>query len=126
MTFQEFPLAWRWTYACYAVFPPDVLAQLSPCSLDEAFSTVRAHKDLARSDDPAGAWMSADGSHAHVTAWLRAQHGRRSCVLVERHSIADTVEHIHPALERFLLSQFRRRDRIASQRELDFDVSPLA
>jgi len=61
MTIQEFPLAWRWTDARYAVFPPDVLAQLCPCSPDEASRLFERAVALSRCEDPTARCISAEG-----------------------------------------------------------------
>lgn len=76
MTILEFPLAWRWTDARYAVFPADVLAQLSPYSADEASRLFERVKALSRSEEPAALRISADSPQEQVTAWLRAQQPR--------------------------------------------------
>ena len=76
MTIQEFPLAWRWTDARYAVFPPEVLAQLSPCSTDEASRVFERAQALSRPDDPVAPRMNAESSQEQVSAWLRVQQPR--------------------------------------------------
>jgi hypothetical protein len=78
MTIQEFPLAWRWTDARYAVFPPDVLAQLCPCSPDEASHLFKRAMALSRSEDPTARRISAEGAPEQVSAWLQAQQPRLS------------------------------------------------
>ncbi|MBI1176199.1 hypothetical protein GC207_02030 [bacterium] len=76
MTIQEFPLAWRWTDARYAVFPPDVLAQLCPCSLEEASRLFELAVALSRSEDPAAQRFNAEGAPEQVSAWLQARQPR--------------------------------------------------
>jgi hypothetical protein len=76
MTIQEFPLAWRWTDARYAVFAADVLPRLTPHSPDEASRLFEHAKVLSRSADSAALHISADGPPAQVIAWLRAQQPR--------------------------------------------------
>jgi hypothetical protein len=66
MSIQEFPLAWRWTQASYAVLPPEVLAQIRPLSASEATqlcsrgSSERTSVVSCSTEDPDG-----------VSAWLR-------------------------------------------------------
>jgi hypothetical protein len=76
MTIREFPLAWRWTDPRYAVFPPEVLAQLYPCPPEEAFLLFKCAGVRSRSIDPAATRISADNSPGQVSAWLEARQPR--------------------------------------------------
>lgn len=73
MPIHEFPLAWRWTDPRFAVFPPDVLAGLHPCSPEEASRLFRQASALSGFTAAIARRMNAGGASDQVSAWLRQQ-----------------------------------------------------
>ena len=73
MIIQEFPLVWRWTDARYAVFPPEVLDQLRPCSPNDASRLFERAVALSRPDDPTSRRTSAEAPKEQLSDWLQAQ-----------------------------------------------------
>jgi hypothetical protein len=78
MTIQEFPLAWRWTDARYAVFPPEELARLRPCSPGEAAGLFVRAEASAAPDEQTADRISAEGPQDQVVTWLTARQAHRS------------------------------------------------
>jgi hypothetical protein len=65
---QEFPLAWRWTQASYAVLPPEVLAQLRPLNPPEA---IHVHKVAVAERQSGICCCTDDPDPAGARTWLR-------------------------------------------------------